>query len=78
MRVLGNLQDVYSVDSGCKEEDSLYSGELSWFYSCKKKKNYYKVVQKVLQSGTVFLLQNWTTAFTKWNRFFHCKVRQFY
>ena len=29
MRVLGNLQDVYSVDSGCKEEDSPYSGELS-------------------------------------------------
>ena len=65
MRVLGNLQDVYSVDSGCKEEDSLYSGELSWFYSCKKKKNYYKVVQKVLQSGTVFFITKLDNCFYK-------------
>ena len=47
------------MDSSCESikksmKDSLYGWELSWIYNCKKKLNYYKVVQKVLQSGAAF------------------------
>ena len=59
-------------------EENFCGWELSWFYNCKKNLNYYKVVKKVLQSGTAFCLQSGTTVFTKWDGLIYYKVGQFY
>ena len=84
MSVLGNLEDVYRMDSSCESikksmEESLYGGELSWFYNCKKNwiitrwyKKYYKVGQLFVitkwdgyyKAGQ--LLQGGPTGITKW------------